>query len=291
MVARQLLGITRPDDDRLADHLIRERRRKTRLDGSVDGALQDTAWSAWALLRLGCTKGHAGLDRMIGFLLSRQDQPGRFGEGCSERRHPIANCMHFMSGFFSPGPVDRAIAPLALPTQAVILTEFGARFAVSCIALRTVLRAGEDQRGAVVAHIESLFHLVDGWQQQSQFPDSLDLVFTTLGALGLAPLEYRERVEKTADLIIGLQNAEGTWGGTSIFHALDGMMAIRSDAAQRAIGRALPHVLALQRASGAFDDAESDELALIALRAVRGQGIVRAPARTVSARRSPAASN
>lgn len=289
MVARQLLGIPRPDDDRLADHLIRERRRKTRLDGSVGGGLQETAWSAWELLRLGCTKGHAGLDRMIGFLVSRQDQPGRFGEGCSERRHPLANCMHFMSGFFSPGTVDRAIAPLALPTQAVILTEYGARYAVSCMALRTVLRAGEDRRAAVLAHIESLFHLVDRWQDQRQFPDSMDVVFLTLGALGLAPLEYRDRVERTADLIIGLQNDEGTWDGTSVFHAVDGMMAIRGLAAQRAIGRALPRMLALQQASGAFDDSETDELALIALRAVKSQAVIRPPARKIPVPRSPTA--
>ena len=291
MVARQLLGITKPDDDRLTDHLIRERRRKTRLDGSVDGALQETAWSAWELLRLGCTRGHAGLDRMIGFLVSRQDKPGRFGEGCSERRHPIANCKHFMSGFFSPGTVDRAIAPLALPTQAVILTEFGARYAVSCMALRTVLRAGEDRRTAVLAHIESLFHLVDRWQDQSQFPDSMDVVFTTLGALGLAPLEYRDRVGKTADAIIGLQNAQGAWDGTSVFHAVDGMMAIRGDAARRAIGRALPQMLTLQQESGAFDDADSDELALIALRAVKSQAPVRATVRKAPGRRLPTPSS
>ena len=276
VVARQLLGIAHRDDHRLVEHLIRERRSKTRLDGSVDGSLRATAWSAWELLHLGCSKGHTGLDRMVGFLVSRQDQPGRFGEGCSERRHAIANCKHFMSGFFSPGSRDELIAPMVLPTRAVIVSEIAARFAVSCFALRSVLYAREERRDAVRRHIESLLTLSERWcAPEAESPNTVDVVFCALGALGLAPPEYTEGVNRLTVRIGEMQNAEGVWEDTSLFHALDCMLTLRSPAAREVIGRAMPRLLQMRRPSGAFDESEDEELALIALRTLRTQAVTR----------------
>jgi hypothetical protein len=273
VVARRLLGIAHADDERLADHLIRERRSATRLDGSIDGSLQATAWSAWELLRLGCTRGHTGLDRMVGFLVSRQDQPGRFGEGCSQRRHEIGTCNHFVSGFFSPGSRDDAIAPLVLPTQAVIVSEIAARFAVSCFALRTVLFAGEDRRDAVRRHVESLLVLAERWRnRETEFPNTIDVMFCAQGALGLSPPEYAERAQRLTERIAEMQSADGSWEGTSLFHAVEGLLNVRNEPARAAIARAIPRLLAGQLPSGAFDPSEDEELALIALRAIRTQG-------------------
>jgi hypothetical protein len=271
VVARRLLGVSW-SDDKLANHLVRERRSRTRLDGSIDGSLHATAWSAWELLRLGCSKGHTGLDRMVGFLLSRQGQSGRFGEGCSERRHEIATCNHFVSGFFSPGSRDEAVAPLALPTRRIIVTDITARFAVSCLALRSVLCAGEEKREPVRRHIESLLTLGDHWRtHKEEFPNTTDVVFSALGALGLAPPEYAEGVDQLATHVCKMQTADGAWDGTSVFHALDGLLTLRTPVARAAIGKALPHILGLQQSSGAFDDTDDEELAIIALRAIKTQ--------------------
>jgi len=270
VVARRLLGVS--SDDELADHLIRERRSRTRLDGSIDGSLQATAWSAWELLRLGCSEGHTGLDRMVGFLLSRQDQPGRFGEGCTKRRHEIATCNHFVSGFFSPGSRDEAVAPLALPTRRIIVSEITARFAVSCYALRSVLCAGEEKREPVRRHIQSLLTLGDRWRTLEEgFPNTTDVVFSAVGALGLAPPEYADGVDRLATHVCQMQTADGAWDGTSVFHALDGLLTLRTPVARAAIGKALPHLLGLQQSSGAFDETDDEELAIIALRAVKTQ--------------------
>ena len=56
---------------------------------------------------------------------------------------------------------------------------------------------------------------------------------------------------------------------------LDGMLTLRSSAAREVIGRAMPRLLQMQRPSGAFDESEDDELALIALRALRTQAVTR----------------
>jgi hypothetical protein len=177
-----------------------------------------------------------------------------------------------VSGFFSPGSRDEAVAPLALPTRRIIGTEIAARFAMSCFALRTVLRAGEEEREPVRRHIESLLTVGDRWpRHKEESPHTIDLVFSALGPLGLAPAEYTEGVEQLTARICGMQNTEGVWDGTSVFHALDGMLTLRSPAARAAIGKALPPLLSMQQSSGAFDETDDEELAIIALRAVKTQ--------------------
>jgi hypothetical protein len=270
VVARRLLGIPDSDDDDLTDQLIRERRRRTRLDGSLDGSLMETAWSAWELLQLGCPSDHPGVNRMVGYLLSRQDKAGRWGEGCSERRHGIGHCRHSVSGFFSPGSRDESIAPLTLANGTVIASEYDARFAASCFALRVVLAAGQDRRSAVRQHVESLFGLVRRWRTD-EFSAGLMLGFCALGALGLAPFEDRSQVTALAAELLRRQDADGYWPGVPLFHALDCLWQIPGDDTIEAIARATPALLSLQRATGAFDESADEQQALIGVRALRIQ--------------------
>ena len=59
MLARRMLGVEAPEEDVLVEHLIRERRRYTRMDGSSQGSLMTTAWATWELLQLDCPADHA----------------------------------------------------------------------------------------------------------------------------------------------------------------------------------------------------------------------------------------
>lgn len=177
VLARRLLHIEAPDDAELVEHLIRERRRKTRMDGSLDGALLPTAWLAWELLQLETPTDNAGVVRTVGFLLHQQDQPGRvFGEGCRPYLHERQWCNHYVGGFFSAGPTKQPVAPATFPTGTVITEEPHARFAASCFALGAIALAPLDlrERGAqaseqVIARQEDdgswrgadLFHALD----------------------------------------------------------------------------------------------------------------------------------
>jgi hypothetical protein len=290
VVARLLLGARGPHDADLIDQIVRERRRRTRLDGSVDGSLMQTAWSAWELLQLGCPGDHPGVDRMVGYLVSRQDEAGRFGEGCSERRHRLGHCQHHLSGFFSPGTRDESIAPLELASGTVITSEYEARFAASCFALRVVLGAGMDRRAAVRRHVESLFKLGRRWKH-NEFPAGLALGFCALGALALVPFEDRSRVEALAAELIGRQGTDGRWPGVSLFHALDCLWQVPGAQTTEAITRATPALLALQQGSGAFDESGNEEQTLIALRALRalapGPVTPRLPEPTLSTKSQP----
>ena len=83
VVVRRLLGHPDPADAELSEHLIREIRRRTRIDGSMGGSLADTAWSAWELMELGCLTDCAGLVRMVsrpdGGTTRRQGDGGLLG--------------------------------------------------------------------------------------------------------------------------------------------------------------------------------------------------------------------
>src|SRR3990172_9571673 len=76
VVARQLLGMSRQEDARLTQALIRQRRARVRGDGSIAGDLVQTAWFVWELLDLGVEAETPTVHKAVGWLLSRQDREG-----------------------------------------------------------------------------------------------------------------------------------------------------------------------------------------------------------------------
>jgi hypothetical protein len=248
VLARRLLNVSDAGDESLADHLIRERRRRSRMDGSIDGALVPTARALSDLLDLGAPPDNAGVVRLAGYLLTRQNQPGRWSDDGRAG-----------DGFFSPGPRATPIAPLTLHTGATFDEEADARFVASCLALRAVLRAGHDARAPVRTHLDRLLAI-------RVFDPHL--AFVVVGALGLAPPEYHPRIADLLSSVGGRQQSDGTWPDVTIFHALDMLLGAPSASARALIRRAAPHVAALQHPSGAFDHGDSEALAVIALRAL-----------------------
>lgn len=268
VLARRLMGRPLPGDERLVDQLIRERRRRTRIDGSVDGGLLSTAWIAWELMDLGCPADHAAMVRTIGFVLGRQDRPGRFGEGCDDELHAAKCCHHFLRGFFSPSTREEMLAPLVLRSGLIIDAEENARLAASLLALRVVLRAEQDCRHAVCGHVETLMEMSALWDDPgTRWP--VDLTFLGLGALAFAPLQYRPDVERIAVRILEHQEADGSWRSAHLFNAINMLMSFGSTTTRNAVKRAIPLVLSAQTESGAFDAPENEELVLIGLRALR----------------------
>ena len=278
VVARRLIGASTVEDDSLANQLINERRRKTRLDGGIGGWVSATSWSAWELLQLGCPPDHTGLLRMIGYLLARQDAAGRFGEGCSERRHARGYCHHFVSGFFSPGSKDERTAPLVFPSGAVITKEWDARFACSCFALRTALHARQERRESVARHVDSLIYLAERWQT-SEYPVNPDVAFTAMAAIASAPMGKREQAVRIANRLIAFQRPEGDWENASLYHAVDALLALSTSTAREAIIKATQKMVEDQRPDGSFDEHANEEIALIALRSFKSLGAHRAKPR------------
>jgi hypothetical protein len=267
IVARRLLGRPDPGDGELSEHLIREIRRKTRIDGSMGGVLADTSWSAWELMELGCFTDCAGLVRMLGYVLAQQDKPGHFGEGCSPDAHARRHCHHFLSGFFSPGGRDEEIAPLHLPCGAVFTDEDEARLAVSLFTLRTVLRAGEDRRQSVRDHVTALLQsdlAAHAWSAEGK----PDLFFLMAGAIAYGAPEHRDELQPALQALVEHQDNDGSWPNAHFFLSLDMLSGMTGPKAGLVLQRAVQRLPTLQRPDGAFGEDPDEEWTLIATRAL-----------------------
>ena len=272
VLARRLLNAPAPDDAVLAEHLIRERRMQSRIDGSMDGGLIGTAWAAWELLQLEAPTDQAGVVRTVGFLLGRQEQPGRiFGEGCRPYMHERRLCSHYLGGFFSAAPEEHPLAPLTFPSGVVVSDERGARFAASCFALRVVIRAGEDRREGVQRHVASLLDLDSlwSWEDEAWTPDARLFAF---GAIASAPLAQRDRAAQRRAGVLERQGPDGSWPGADPFHALDMVLQGPTPEARAAVARAAPLLSGLILEDDALEREAGEERGLIALRALTVAG-------------------
>ena len=205
--------------------------------------------------------------RVVGWLLARQQQAGRFGEGCTDDRHARGLCHHFLSGFFSPASPEEPVAPLAFPFGTTLRDEAEARFAASCFALRAVLRARQERRPGVLDHVTGLLSMGQVWGGWGG-PWSQDAVLFALGGVAHAPLDYRERVERLAGGIARRQRPDGHWNGADQILALDVMLSIPAEMAQAAVRAALPGLCSQAREGTLFADPATEDRSLIALRAL-----------------------
>ena len=195
-VARRLLGKPRDDDERLAEALMKECRARIRSDGSVGGDLVSTAWVAWELMDLGAPPSAHAVKRLVTWILGRQEKDGAFAEGCTPRRHELKLCEHAIGGFFSYRSSGRTVRRLTLPTGATVSSDQGARFLASCLALRTVLRAGEEERTLVRRHVGSLLALPRMWDSWGGLW-APTLTVGALAAIAWAPPPFRTRSPRT----------------------------------------------------------------------------------------------
>ncbi|MGH7591693.1 MAG: hypothetical protein ACREL2_09660, partial [Gemmatimonadales bacterium] len=178
ILVRRALGTATPDDDASARQLANNLRAETRMDGSVRGEFLTTAWRAIELMDLDHAADQAGTVRVVGYLLARQDEPGAYGGNNARPEHRGRT----FSGFFSPGDPAQSIAPLTLPNGATFADDPDARFALSCLALRGVLKARQEKRPQVLRHTESLAQLAQNWGA----PIPLPLACSTMHGLALS---------------------------------------------------------------------------------------------------------
>lgn len=247
LLARRLLSRLVPEDGALADHLIRERRVATRMDGSLGGNLVRTAWAAWEVIDLGHDHQSAGTVRLVGYLLSRLGQA------------PVGDPPIIVSA-----NAEEA-APLSLPSGCVFDDPRDAAFAAGALALKVVMRAGGEERPAIRSHVLALRDSESLWALRAG-TRPIDLAASALGALALAPLDLRDRLEAGARIIAEAQVEDGTWPHADFFHVLEAMIATGAPTAHQTVQRAVPALLARQAPDGSFGDHE--ERALIALRAL-----------------------
>jgi len=267
ILAREALGRPAPGDTAAREAVIATLVAGHRPDGSVGGAVVPTIWRAIELMELGHSAQEKGTARMLTWVLALAGKPGAFGEGCHPARHEQKACDHYLAGFFAPAPATERVAPITVPCGKTFRAEAAARFAVSCLALRAVLRAGLASRSSVKQHLTSLALLADVWTDWSGYY-APDMVVAALHPLALAPPVHRGATIKAAAFVAENQQDDGTWPNADLFHTLESLLVANTPAAKKAISRAGPALLALQRKDGSFGPTAQEERALIGLRAL-----------------------
>jgi hypothetical protein len=267
LLARAALG--RPDaaDSPLAEQLRSELAGGLRADGTVGGAVVPTIWRVHELLDLGEPEDSPAVTRPLAWLLDLQDRPGSFHDGCDRERHARQLCHHFLAGFFAPAPPAQRLAPITLPTGKVFRVEPAARFAISCLALRAVLRAGYGERPAVQRHVHSLVRISEQWTEWNQY-FSPDTIVAGLHALALAGAEHQDAVHRLVGVVTSNQGVEGEWPAADLFQVLQALLAAGTLEAQVTVRRAGTALEGRQRADGSFGTMAQQERALIGLRAL-----------------------
>jgi hypothetical protein len=262
ILARAALGRPLPDDASFTERNIAQLRAETRMDGSVRGDLVATAWRAIELIDLGHGPDQAGTVRVVGYLLARQDEPGAYGKGIARPEHAGRE----LSGFFSPGATGEQLAPMIFPTGAVFTEEADARYAASCLALRAALKAHQEKRPQVQAHLASLASLASDWGNAAM---PVTLACSTLHGLALSLPPERDALPGLVQRIAKAQQ-DGAWPDVDLFHALQALLAVPDAAATEVIARAVPVLLSLQAADGGFGGVGSvaEERGWIAVRAL-----------------------
>ena len=296
VVARRLLGRARPDDDRLAAALVRERRSRIRSDGSVGGDLVATAWVAWELMDLGKGLDDESVRRTAKWLLSRQDKDG--AEACLPRRHEITLNEHSIGGFFTYRAKGRAVRRLVLPSGAATVSDQGSRFLASCYALRSVLRAGQLEAEAqaraagadrpvlqapakapkgraglaildqplVRRHVGSLLAMPKMWDTWGGIWQPT-LTVGALAAIAWAPLPFRAQLPILAEHLALNQKPDGSWRNLDIIHAVDSLVAVQLPQAREAVALAAPKLARFQNPKGSIGAGpRAEERTLAALR-------------------------
>jgi hypothetical protein len=268
VLARIELDRAAPGDGEIARRLTDRTAAELRPDGSVGGTMVTTIWRAHELLDLGASPGSPPLALILGYMLELQGKPGAFGEGCDRERHARRLCRHYVGGFFAVAPPVQRLAPVTLPNGKVYRVEPAARFALSCLALRAMLRAGHQNRPAVRQHVASLACVANQWTTWNGY-FAPDLIIAGLHALATAGEEQEAVVERLSRLVAAHQEEDGGWPAADFFHVLDALRAAGTEPAHAAVRRAVPALAARQRLDGSFGTTAQHERALIALRAVR----------------------
>ncbi|MGH7535186.1 MAG: hypothetical protein ACREMG_06335, partial [Gemmatimonadales bacterium] len=220
VLARAALGKPGAQDARLVRSLVSTLGAEDRGDGSIGGAAVPTIWRAHELIDLGERPDGGVTARILGWVVGTQGRPGAFGEGCDRERHAQRVCEHYLGGFFAPAPPEQRLAPITMPNGKVFRAEPAARFAISCLALRAVLRAGLGAQPLVRRHVNGLAGLAELWTGWTGYY-APDLIVAGLHALAVAGPAHREGVDRVVGVVAAHQAGDGTWPNADLFHILE----------------------------------------------------------------------
>lgn len=214
------------------------------------------------------------IGRALDWLGARRGVPGAWSDGCSDDRHALGICHHFLGGFFSPGPPEVPQLEVRLRSGVPAASDAEGRFLASTAALRCLLRWSEPTRDAAL-HLKGLRHVVGLWPETPPpgltVVSLLDAIHTLLESAGA---EDRDAAERGLRVVAGKQRGDGSWVETEPFQALEVFgraegVGAGSERARRALWHGSRLLISTQNRSGSWGGDEAPRRALIGWRTLR----------------------
>lgn len=279
LIARAEIGRAGDDDELEGTRLIRSLLDEQSRDGSFDGDLARTAQVLMEMREIsnaaGLSEVDPGIGRALDWLRSRQGQPGRWSDGCTDERHAAGLCHHFLGGFFSPAPPDAALEPLDVSCGITLEEDGDIRFVSSCLALRALWRWD--------AHAPDAGLHLDGVQRalEQATPPVVELSPETALEGLVTLLDDPDASDAGLETVVhGLEDlatrqlGDGSWTNVDVFHTLDVLLrASERGLVTGAVARALDHSARLlasaQQPDGSWGSEAADRRALLGWRAMR----------------------
>lgn len=241
----------------------------------------DLVATAGALLTLAEIRKAASLreqdpaiGRALDWLRARRGVPGAWSDGCSQDRHRLGICHHFLGGFFSPGPPEVPQDEARLRSGVRAVGDAEVRLVASAMALRCLLQWAEPTRDARL-HLEGLRRVVALWIDASPADLSTASLLAAVHALLHSTVdEDRRTAEHGLRVVAGRQRGDGSWVETDPFQALEVFAGaetadVTPERAHRALWHGARLLISAQRSDGSWGGDEAPRRALIGWRTLR----------------------
>lgn len=215
-----------------------------------------------------------GIGRALDWLRARRGVPGAWSDGCSEKRHRIGICHHFLGGFFSPGPPEIPEQEARLRSGVRAMGDAEVRFVASATALRSLLEWAPPTRDTKL-HLEGLRRVVALWPESPPEGLSNAALLAAAHALLLSPIaEDRAAAEHGLRVLAGKQRGDGSWVDTDPFQALEVFaraeaVGVAPERAHGALWHGARLLVSSQKSDGSWGGEEASRRALIGWRTLR----------------------
>lgn len=212
-----------------------------------------------------------GVGRALDWLRGRRGVAGAWNDGCTESRHAMGTCHHFLGGFFSPAPPEVLQDGARLRNGVQVTGDSEARFLGSVTALRCLL-LWDDYTPDAKLHLQGLRRIAAMWPE-SPPPDLTTTSFlAAIHALILSPApEDKAAAERGLLILGGKQRGDGSWVDVDPFQALEVFadaeaVGIAPERARRALWHGARLLITTQSGDGSWGGEAPQRRALIAWR-------------------------
>lgn len=212
-----------------------------------------------------------GVGRALDWMRARRGAPGAWSDGCSEDRHAMGTCHHFLGGFFSPAPPEVPQEEASLRNGVSVMGDSESRFLSSVTALRCLL-LWDDYTADAKLHLEGLRRITAMWPE-SPPPDLTTTSFlAAIHVLILSPApEDTAAAERGLLILGGKQRGDGSWVDVDPFQALEVFadaeaVGIAPERARRALWHGARLLITTQSGDGSWGGEAPHRRALIAWR-------------------------